>query len=93
MGAGNVVPRTLYVVLDKLSSSQPTTLMAETELLVPILQQAAGLQLQSEDFEEEKDLLSVPGIDPRYLSIPAGNIVIVPTELPRLLSSSNKTRN
>jgi len=88
MGVGNVVPRTLNVVLEEMSSSKPTALMAETEFPVPILQQAGGIQLQSEDFEEEKDLLSVPGIDPRYLTIPARNIVIAPTELPRLLSSS-----
>ena len=62
--------------------------MAEIEHPVPIVQQSGGLQLQSEDFGEEKELLCLPGIDPRYLTIPTRNIVIVPTELPQLLSSS-----
>ena len=72
----------------KKNNSGAKRLMAKTELPVPMLQQAGGLELQSEDFGEEKDLLSVPGIDPRYLTIPASNIVIVPTKLPWLLSSS-----
>jgi len=40
MGNGIVVPRTLNVVLEELSSSQATALMAETEPSVPIVQQA-----------------------------------------------------
>jgi hypothetical protein len=72
----------------KKNNSGAKRLMTKTELPVPMLQQAGGLELQSEDFGEEKDLLSVPGIDPRYLTIPASNIVIVPTKLPWLLSSS-----
>jgi hypothetical protein len=47
--------------------------------LVP--RRMGGAQSQSGPYEEQKNLLSLPGIERQFLSRPARSLVTIPTEL------------
>jgi hypothetical protein len=87
MGSGGIAPPFLESALDggEWSASRPYRFTPfETAPQYPLYRRLFGPQSRSGRYGEDKNLSSLPGLEPRLLGLPACSLFAIPNELSRL---------